>query len=42
MFRNMHLGRRIGLGIFMMLLLMVVVGVAGYLGLTRVLGVARI
>ena len=41
MLRNMHLGRRIALGIFMMLLLMVVVGVAGYLGLTRVLRVAE-
>ena len=41
MLRNMHLGRRISLGIFMMLVLMVVVGVAGYLGLTRVLRVAE-
>ena len=36
MFRNLTLGKRIASGIVLMLVLMVVVGAAGYYGLSRV------
>ncbi len=38
---NMNLGKRISIGIFMMLLLMVIVGMAGYFGLMQALKVAE-
>ena len=41
MFRNLTLGKRIASGIILMLMLMVVVGGAGYVGLTRVLKVTE-